>query len=55
MTQLNDDGLTPGQAVDFETMRRIELERKSRPAVEVEPVAVKRGRPFKKMSGTDEG
>lgn len=30
MQELNEDGLIPGQQVDFETIRRIESERRSK-------------------------
>lgn len=38
MQELNEDGLLPGQPVDFETIRRIESERRNKqtdPAEEV--------------------
>lgn len=34
MQELNEDGLLPGQPVDFETIRRIEFERRNK---QVEP------------------
>lgn len=43
MTERNEDGLVPGQPVDWETMTRVNLKRKDKPADE----PVKRGRPAK--------
>lgn len=38
MQELNEDGLLPGQQVDFETIRRIESERRSKQAWKAEEV-----------------
>lgn len=52
MSELNEDGLTPGQPVDFETIQRIERSRKQEQQSEqaknlqVKP-EVRRGRPAK--------
>ena len=52
MSELNEDGLTPGQPVDFETIQRIERSR--RPDAQAEQARnldtkpeVRRGRPAK--------
>ena len=47
-TELNADGLTPGQPVDFATLKRIEGARKKDPQkpTETKP-EVRRGRPAK--------
>lgn len=37
MQELNEDGLLPGQLVDFETIRRIESERRNKQAEPAEP------------------
>lgn len=55
MTELNADGLMPGQEVDFETLQRIERARPQRQKVEQaseeqgqqEATPVRRGRPPK--------
>ena len=36
MQELNEDGLIPGQTVDFETIRRIESERRNKQSEPVE-------------------
>ena len=36
MQELNEDGLLPGQLVDFETIRRIESERRNKPVEQIE-------------------
>lgn len=52
MTDLNQDGLIPGQPVDFETLQRIERSRKPEQQAEaaknlqIKP-EVRRGRPAK--------
>ena len=48
MTELNKDGLIPGQEVDFATVQRIERARQpqSKPEQEIKP-EVRRGRPAK--------
>lgn len=52
MSELNEDGLTPGQPVDFETIQRVERSRKPEQQAEqaknlqVKP-EVRRGRPAK--------
>ena len=52
MSELNEDGLTPGQPVDFETIQRIERSRKPEQQAEqsrsldTKP-EVRRGRPAK--------
>lgn len=38
MQELNEDGLIPNQPVDFETIRRIESERRSKQVDQVEEV-----------------
>lgn len=38
MQELNEDGLLPGQLVDFETIRRIESERRNKQAEPVEQI-----------------
>ena len=38
MQELNEDGLIPGQPVDFETIRRIESERRNKQPEPVLPV-----------------
>jgi hypothetical protein len=45
MSELNEDGLIPGQPVDFETLVRIENKRKNAPAPQ--PEVARRGRPAK--------
>jgi hypothetical protein len=47
MPDKNEDGLIPGQEVDFATVQRINSERAQRPADTVQPEAPKRGRPAK--------
>lgn len=37
MQELNEDGLIPGQSVDFETIRRIESERRNKQSEPVQP------------------
>jgi len=44
MTELNEDGLKPGQSVDWETLTRVNAERKEKP-VAPQPEAPRRGRP----------
>lgn len=56
--KLNDDGLIPGQQVDFETMMRIQRERalKAKQPKTEEPEVKRRGRPRKNTdadSGSD--
>lgn len=52
MSELNEDGLTPGQPVDFETIQRVERSRKPEQQAEqarnldTKP-EVRRGRPAK--------
>ena len=52
MAEVNEDGLTPGQPVDFETLQRIERSRKPEQQAEaaknlqIKP-EVRRGRPAK--------
>jgi len=52
MTEVNEDGLIPGQPVDFETLQRIERSRKPEQQAEaaknlqIKP-EVRRGRPAK--------
>tara|TARA_R110000782_G_scaffold50747_1_gene109848 strand:+ start:418 stop:594 length:177 start_codon:yes stop_codon:yes gene_type:complete len=43
----NEDGLVPGQQVDFSTLHRINSERVKRAAEPVQQEAPKRGRPAK--------
>lgn len=48
MTELNKDGLIPGQPVDFATIKRIEnsrVQQKAEP--ETKPEVARRGRPAK--------
>jgi hypothetical protein len=47
MPDKNQDGLIPGQEVDFATVQRINSERTKRPADPVQPEAPRRGRPAK--------
>lgn len=46
---VNDDGLIPGQTVDFETMMRVQRERalKAKQPQTAEPEVKRRGRPRK--------
>ena len=47
MQDKNEDGLIPGQQVDFATVQRINSERVKRAADPVQQEAPKRGRPAK--------
>jgi hypothetical protein len=47
MSDKNEDGLIPGQEVDFATVQRINSERTQRSAEPEQPEAPKRGRPAK--------
>ena len=47
MPDKNEDGLIPGQEVDFATVQRINAQRTQRPADPVQLEAPKRGRPAK--------
>jgi hypothetical protein len=47
MPELNQDGLDPGQPVDFETLVRVEHERKQAKKQDNEQEKPKRGRPEK--------
>lgn len=47
MSELNKDGLIPGQQVDFQTMQRINRERAQRQAEQPKSEAPRRGRPAK--------
>jgi hypothetical protein len=47
MQDKNEDGLIPGQEVDFATVQRINSERAQLPVEPVQPEAPKRGRPAK--------
>ena len=45
MTELNKDGLIPGQEVDFATVQRIERARQPQAKPVEPPAPAKRGRP----------
>lgn len=47
MTELNKDGLIPGQPVDFATLKRIESSRVQQKAEPETKPEVRRGRPAK--------
>lgn len=56
MTELNKDGLEPGQQVDLATLQRIERARKAQPAPEPEVYQARRkpGRPKKQQTDAPE-
>lgn len=56
MQELNNDGLVPGQQVDYDTLRKIELARKTKQEVQHDepPAGAKPARKTRKQSANGE-